>query len=602
MTPSLGDRSRVGAFPHLMQGLSPLLMLPQTQDEGTHPSPFSHMVISIGWNDLYDAEATWPALVERLSAHSMDQILFTLGKVSTTLWLSSGPDLETQAAITAGLFGRNGGQTIMDRLDTVWRRMAKEGTTGRPVLFHQQAVATVLKAAMLHHSSPDEPSRELDGLGECLLMATSLATPATFPEEGEERDRALELYAVANGLYNRNAHLLHEIARAYDLFVSDKPQLADHPGYVDIPDRFERASGLPPEQVWTVLVALAGHWGKAGNSDDYPGGIARHTYFTEKLDLTASQSDRFFDLASSPLSSTREAVSERYALDGIRPYDTLAFARRPLVEFDGRVYCPLYPLLFDRLIRGLHHFHLDDAVFTRADRQRYLDYLGHVFEDYVHRMFWRMFPPTSGRYISGDQLAERLPSGKVADGAIVYGDRVVVLEFKATQLSVEARTGEDWAAYERQTNEIFVDALAQLAETCLAIHNGALADIVPPVHKTIPLVVTLEEIVMMPLVHRRLSERAEEAGVLFPVQSTDWQHLTVGDLELLEVAIESGTSLADLLEDKTRDPVAVGLPLVNYCHLRRPNVLPKENNPYLGGVFDRLGDSAVGWVRGLQRS
>src|SRR5438128_1308208 len=65
---------------------------------------------------------------------------------------------------------------------------------------------------------------------------------------------------IANGLFHHGDTEVHTLPRAYDLYLSDKPQLHNHPSYVNLPAAAREATGLDPETFWFILFAFMSHW------------------------------------------------------------------------------------------------------------------------------------------------------------------------------------------------------------------------------------------------------------------------------------------------------------------------------------------------------
>lgn len=202
----------------------------------------------------------------------------------------------------------------------------------------------------------------------------------------------------------------------------------------------------------------------------------------------------------------------------------------------------------------------------------------------------------ANRYLGPKHLKEAI-SGKSCDFVIHYGDALVLIEAKATRFSLAARTEASWPDYERAFNDIFLDGAAQIDNTVNAIEAGKLLHLgVDPavIRVYFPLIVTLEDLPMNRVIYRKVREDLAKAHLLEqpkvrPLQATD-----VGEMEFLEIGMNSGTSLRDILQEKVATEESRDQSLGNYLLQRdEPFMRQGQVNEYLGGLFTELGNRAL---------
>lgn len=580
---------------------SPFIWLPGNPpaENGGQEAASPFIFVMGGWEDLFGEPATWDGLLERLHRYALREVLDVGSRLSASLRSAGTRSTDFQVQVCMGLFGDRG-REILEAAQELDGRL--DGPGSRVVLFTEIALVNLTKVAFLEldaHEGGEED--DLSGLGEALLMISGLAEPHLPGMEGpEDTPRAvLEHYALANALFNHEPNWVHAMARAFELYFSDQPHLADNPHYCDLPERVERLTGLDPQAAWNALFALAGHW--AGITPERvaerSGFIDRESYLTANLEISHEESERLFELVSTPVGEVVQLVRSRYSLDDLRWFDVLPLAANPLVEIEGKVFAPSAPLLFGRLFDGLHHMHLDRSEFSNDERERYLSYMGAVFEDYVERSLVRTYPPTSGRFIGGRELAQEAER-KVADGLILYGDGAVVVEVKAVRLTAEVRSGSDAEGYEAKIQELFLDALQQIYDTVRQIQEGVIGlPIEVGALQFFPVIVSLEPFPIWPLVYDGITERAREREILAPPGTAPWQLINVGELEFIETAVEQGLSLLDFLRAKVDHTPGVGLSVTNFVYVNPDLFVEVGRNAYLAEVFDKLATSAVEWVR-----
>jgi hypothetical protein len=222
--------------------------------------------------------------------------------------------------------------------------------------------------------------------------------------------------------------------------------------------------------------------------------------------------------------------------------------------------------------------------------------MGAVFEDYVRRLLDRAFPPMSNRVLYPEDLISLIGSGKSCDFAILYGDSIVLLETKATRFSLAARTEGSWQEYERQFNDIFIEGGAQISSTIEAIEGGKLLELgVDPrrIQHYFPVIVTLEDLPMNGMIYKKVRDDLFQKRFLQHPKTRPLQAIDVGDLEFLEIGLNSGSNLRDILYDKTLSPNSRDDSMGNYLIAKQEPFIMGPVNDYLGKLFTEMGDRAL---------
>lgn len=332
--------------------------------------------------------------------------------------------------------------------------------------------------------------------------------------------------------------------------------------------------------------------------------MSRSKYFST-LAFSDAEIDQFFNLVSVDADTMQKLVRERYSIESLKTFDVLPFAKHPLVTFGDYVSCVSVKLLSAKLTTGLHYVFLDEKKFDRTRRGKFLDYMGSVFEDYLSRLFGRVYPPAANRYLGPAELAGAI-SGKSCDYLIHYGDALVLIEAKATRFTLSARTEASWSDYQRAFNEIFLDSAAQIDNTVRAIEAGKLLHLgVDPavIRSYYPVIVTLEDLPMNRAIYRKVREDIARSHLLEQPKVKALQATDVGEMEFLEIAMNAGASLRDILQEKVDSEEGRDESLGNYLLLRdSPFTRQGQVNEYLGGLFTKLGDRALEAFRKNKRS
>jgi len=593
----------------------PLLWVPKSfieREQGrlAQDQPESFLRVALGYDEVFGIKPSWDELLARLRQYSLAQVLGCLGRISGVLDHFSRRHAEAQKRVCDGLFGDRSLVVWTGVLNWLKREKQAGAPQATPGLFHELQLITLAKVALLtlEVDQPDGPA-SWDALAEALLMLNNLqqgvlgSNPGADPST-PEGFKVWHQHFIANGLFHHGDTEVHTFPRAYDLYLSDKPHLYSDPAYVDLPAAVREATGLEPDTFWFILFAFMAHWRTIEPNAIAGGQWAMNptTYFST-LTFSKADTDRFLSLVCLGVQDMKELVRSYYSVGALKPFHVLPFAKWPLVRIGDNLFCVSVKLLKHKLTDGLHHLFLDDKKFDRERRGRYLDYMGSVFEDYVSRLLARVYPALAHRYVGPKELTASI-SGQTCDFVILYGDALVLLEAKATRFSLAARTEESWSDYERQFKEIFLDSASQIDNTIKAIEAGKLLHLgIDPavVRLYFPLVVSLEDLPMSRPIYLKVREDIEQAGLLQDPKVRPFQAIDVGALEFLEIVLDSGRSLREILQEKVASEDGRDQSMGNYLLSKDEPFIKGPVNTYLGDSFTKLGDRAIEVFRAHKR-
>jgi hypothetical protein len=551
---------------------------------------------------------------DRLRQYGLYQVLNNLGRISATVYRAGVTDLPTQHQLCHQLFG--------DRGALVWHRveaMAAEaqrstGHVGAVVLFDDLSIASATKRALalLPADSSSQPVGA-DILAEALLMLNNLneQTPLTprFNPRTDADVRSWIYYFTVAALFHVRPDLMYALVRFHDIFLTDRPYLRDASGYLNLPELTERTTGLAPDAMWGILVAILSvfHAIDRTNANSAAAAITRPVFFTDQYNFSAPEVDSFFRLVSADAEGLRDRITTLYSPDNIRPYHVLPLMVAPLVNIGDWSVCPMLRLLVDKLTIGLYHLLLNGTEPRKRDG--YLTYVGRVFEDYVDQLFRRVYsaPARAGvpRYLSEAELRAVMHTKKgspppVCDGLILDGDRIVLVETKVQLLSAPVRAGDDQAQFFKRVDEMLSRSAQQVDATIQHIRDGQfLALGIDPkrVRVYIPLFVNLQELPMAPIFYRFITRCLAEQDLLRGTDVRPFQLLYIGNLEQLEVALAEGQSLAAIFEEKSRDPDSVWEGFADYAWRTGKPTTKGARNPYLAARYRAIFDGSLGYLR-----
>lgn len=592
------------------------LFLPENQPENlSHPRPgptpgvMENYHVWVSWSDLYAPAATYDDVVARFRLYGLEMVLATLGAISWRISMPSGDDvLKPQADIVSLVFAD---PVRLDRDITAWRSRIADSEFGAPPIvkvFHELQVVTAAKIALLAvpPADPANGPSSLQAFGEAMLMVNDLINLHTrsyeLPQGIHERAdlHRWVSYVVPNRLFHGGGNLHHAIARAHDLYLTDRPRLSGKPGYVNLPDLFERLTGVSPD-----LASVAMFGALAQTETDDPKVLMTVDSFLEPLNLSPDEERAVFALFTARADTLREQLMiDGLGVDDLRVFDPLPLGETPVVVHDGEAYCPSVALLHRKMTRGLFYIFLNRFEDRKASKE-FLDYMGPVFEDYIDTLLRRVFPKESGRYIGPAFLdSPALAASKKCDGVIVYEGSVVLIEAKATLLPLSVWTAGDVDALSEKIDDIVGDSAEQFAGTIRLIEEGKLKHVgADPsnIEHYLPLIVTLETMPNDFMVYQLVEQRMRQQVVLADRKAKAVQWADVGDTESLETLLAGGSSLHDILmarlDDRSYREEPFGSWLMGHYE---PRALGP--NPYLKKRFDESLERALEYLQSRRSS
>jgi len=564
--------------------------------------PLDFTGVTLSYRRVYKKKATWDDLEKEIAPYSIEQIVIVICRISVSLYNRALPwDPKTQLRICKGIFGEKEFPRIFESIKSLEVEMKQENDAAPLLIFHEQQALNLLKAALLLKTENEkETCDNLVGIGRALLMITDLieGEPGDLLSvnigDPEYFDRWLA-HILGNYLFKSGIVSSTELARYYDLYLSDKPALRDCGSYINLIAILQQIVGLKPDELWSLTYAVGAYWQTISDKaiPDANMSINIDSYLTTQFTFAVEEVQHFFSLCAINIGELRRNVCELYSLESMRPLDMLPFAKWPLVIFDDRLYSISLPLLMQKLTTGLHYLYLDERI-EEEQRQIYLTYMGEVFEDYVHRAFDRMFPLYSKRYLRLNDIRDKI-STKYCDGLIAYENGVILVESKASLFTFEARVGHDITTIRSRLDDIYLDGAKQIQATIDALRQGLRDDkgtIPDEIEWYLPVIITLEHIPMNPIIYGPVRKMLATQGLLKKRDILQLQSINIGELEQIEAILESGYSFKELFKEKLSQPTEAEDSWANFL-FRRRNKFKAPQNAFLNSCVDELYDRAL---------
>lgn len=559
--------------------------------------PLDFTGVTLSYQRVYGKKATWNDLEREIAPYSLEQIVVVLCRISVSLYKRTLPwEPKTQLRICKGIFGGEEFSRVFESIKNLEADMKQENDVAPLLIFHEQQALNLFKAALLLKTeNKKETCDNLVGIGRALLMITDLleGDPGDLLsvniDDPEFFDRWLA-HILGNYLFQSGSVSSTELARYYDLYLSDKPTLRDCGSYVNLPAILRQIIGLKPDELWSLTYAVGAYWQTIADDSvaDANMSVNIDTFFTTHFTFRVEEVKHFFDLCAIDVYELRKNVCQLYSLESMRPLDMLPFAKWPLVIFEDRLYSISLPLLMQKLTTGLHYLYLNERI-KEGQRQIYLTYMGEVFEDYVHRACDRMFPPCSKRYLRLDEIREKI-STKYCDGLIAYENGVILIESKASLFAFEARVGHDIATIRGRLDDIYLDGAKQIQATIDALRAGLRDDkgmIPKQIEWYLPVIITLERIPMNPIIYGLVQKMLGRHELLDKQDILQLQSINVDELEQIEAILESGYSFKELFKEKVSQTAEAEDSWANFL-FRRHDKFKTQKNTFLNGYADDL--------------
>lgn len=576
----------------------------------THPLAGTGSIgVRLSFKNVFGKDFTRQQLVELLSQYRIDTALDYLGRVSALMYNGSVSTPKTQRELCDMLFRR--------RSDEVWNAVIKASAspTGANysrsvVLFDEMSVALTAKIAIFADRTESSGHRtDTEGIGIALLMVNEFFEE-TAPSFTGASPEDWAYFAFVTGGTQMIERGLHPLARAYEMFLSDKPHLQLSSNYMDLRGRLHSATELSSDEFISVLFAYVTHFISITTANVHikPAWVDHSKYF-EAFSFSEEQRNSFLNLIARSLDVVKYEIDDGMAVTSVHPFNNGTLNRSPCVLIGNRVYCPVLRFLIERITTGVYHQLLNApaeiGLSKSASADKFQRYVGDIFEDYVDRLVRRVHEQVRGSdreflYLGPSELREGLSlESKACDHLIFDGSTLILWESKARFLPLLSRVGEDQRQFLERFEALIKRAAAQLASTIELIQAGELTTFgIDPqkIVRILPAIVSLADYPMSPPMFELVQNQAMNfpefsGGLVRPLEV-----ILIKELENLEGIWSQGTNLGEYLSRKIDDPKWQKNSIHNYIVGHRAS-LPVTRNAYLDSVFNVLMDRIEQYYR-----
>lgn len=525
-----------------------------SQDAVGAPNPLDHMRVYLTTEDIFGPGQilSVAAIVDAVRQASLETVLAWCAN-----WIAKlhHPNLSQQDVDA---------EFIATHLDGAYRgRIENLLRPPENVLLATQTFFVIAKIAIEHCERRGEPPEQEDLRP---LVTAALALPAHLSAEVEglaEGDLVVDatagpmaIYLVANQLFN-NATNWQSAWAVYHRCLRELPrELNGHPRVLDFEAAYLDATGVPLDDLVTICAVV---W--ARSLQDGP--TLPLSYF-DPLGWEPSRLDAVLRLIAATPDILRDLLRQDANSLGLL-WSTKTFDQFPIVRWDDHLTV-LHPGWLVSRSTGLWPL-LDvrRELAVRGDAGRASRIAASV--EYTHEHFAleiiqdlvggkRMYRDDALRSAYGRR-------GKVADGAIDYGDSWVVVEVTTAGFQLRTAAGASQESLEQDLDDV-VRKAGQVEATIDNIrrHEAALTGrpTATSRRKFFPVVVVASRFAGNPLTFAMLRERLRREDVLQGDDCAPLEVLVFDDLLAMEGAIERhGSGFLSLLAEKA----AIERPLVS---------------------------------------
>lgn len=401
--------------------------------------------------DLFDERSRLATLKQQLRQFNLSNVIFTLARISVLLCRQGmlRESKDKQRELQELLISNYIDSELLE--GSLKPRFGHLGADERPIFFRQQILNLLRMCILLCRE--DAPltteGKSLGGyeLGRCCLMmndhlVSSRQERATGEGTDLKRRRHIGLQLAPNfELYNP-PQAARAIVRAETLFseilFSDEMKATlgqELPGF-DLAGAFHQATGLQideyKEYVLTMISFLVARTREEIIDNAF---LFRRSEIIKGTQIAADDFARYLTLDSMTLAEAKARFRETEK-KLLPQFDYVKFRRWPLLQLDHEVMVCVDPcFMVEKLSSGIYWTIVNSLEGKKGDKA--LKAFGYLFETYVTRILQLVSPPI-GTFIDAPEYTN---GEKSIDGIIHCGVQLILLECKASFMTIEAKYG-----------------------------------------------------------------------------------------------------------------------------------------------------------------
>ena len=419
--------------------------------------------------DLFDERSRLATLRRKLRQFKLSNVVFTLSRISVLLgrqrMLRENKDKprELQELLISNYIDPELLEGILKP------RFGHLGADERPIFFRQQILNLLRMCVLLcREDAPittEGKSRGGYELGQCCLMMNDhLVSPKEERATGEGRNKKrrmhIGLQLAPNIELNNPPQAARAVVRAETLFseilftddMKAKITTIDQKLGFDLPGAFREATGLKIDEyaefVLTMISVLFSRTQKeiVENANLL---LFRRSELIKGTRIVADDFDRYLALDCMTLAEAKARFSE--AQKKLLPqFDYVWFRTWPLLQLEDEVMVCVDPcFMVEKLSSGIYWTIVNSLKGKKRDNA--LTAFGYLFETYVSQILQQVSPPI-GMFIDDPKYTN---GDRAFDGIIHCADQLIVIECKASFMTIEAKYGRRVRSFNHELDKKF---------------------------------------------------------------------------------------------------------------------------------------------------
>jgi len=497
------------------------------------------------FEEMHGRKSTLDELIERLEIYSRESVLYicSVTGIILKLWQRGGWAKENYFALIDSAFGDIRGDYYKYALEKADAEM----------VFHRRQLLFLSKLAIEHCAE-----RGLDLLkarpglfGTILLMANDHFHFGTYPNPKiDERDQYDKISRIAAEFIPVNEYsgfrVQCKLVRSHLMMTRYSEQLKGHQDYINILEQYERLTGIPfldHEALtfglmtrMTELITLKGL-----QADGWIAAIQPQNFYTTAI--TQETIGKFLnEVSATPEGLLGDIQTARKSKKDFGANDFTVFRKKPVIK-EGYGYLAADVMYAVEKLESGPYWRVSAIDKATGDKLR--RFWGPVFEGYVNDLI-KAFSPM---FIADPRLIGNA-NEQLCDGLLVEGDALVVMEYKASMFTAEAKySGNHVTLRDEITKKLVRDAeednkkgVEQLAAAISTLFADPRKPMVPGldvsgVKHVYPLLITLDDLGSSLLISKLLNFSFDAVFKRDAFQSVEVKPLLCTDIESIEVVI-----------------------------------------------------------------
>jgi hypothetical protein len=549
----------------------------------------------VSYEDLFEKRSTLSDLIENVAKYSRESVIYVCASAALLLkiWSRGAFDIRQHDQLVDSFFMpvRASSLIAISRLDEP------------QYVFHRRQLLLLAKLALLH--CPEEGIdlvKEPRGFGDALLMAND---QFHFDLQGFTNEEKL-LNTLTNFvpvIEYSVFRLESEIARSHLMLTQFSLRLKNHPDFIDIPESFLKLAGIPLQDylaLWFGLLSKYTAIDLPTLQKDWMELYIRPDFF-RTTEVPLDMAEAFLE----ELTATPEDLKKSFAQRDYGANDFTALRSKPLIaEGNGAVLSDMF-FLIEKIQSG-PYWRINDSSRPVGDRLR--RFWGPVFEEYLLELLNSSCDEQFNKYIHGPRFDDPT-SEQVCDGMLLFGDSIVLLEYKSSMFRAESKYSGNPELLLHEIEEKLVatkenspKGVRQLAAAVRSLFLAEKRECIrgidlKGVHRVFPVLVTLDSIGRTLMMSRFLSEYFQKElgeGRSKGPQIMPLLSIYIEDLEFLSGFFKEVPFVQILSNWIERDPklintvLAVENPVLSKLGPRHNQMLDRAFDDFYASVMKRL--------------